>query len=439
MLISIKPAQHIFAVNKSSLYTTVRFKSKKRLFKYKYRNLRSKSAPHEIARDYFDENYPAYFESDWFSIRCAMLSRKKYCCVLNNFISVKDYEKNLIDSGAYDFVGKMNQNARLECALLEAERDMTIKQIQQLQKVEPAADSEETRVTVNSALELIDKHQSILDQIDIYKGLSKNCSNLRAYVYPRADITEFKTSTVIENKQWIHQSYLLDAASVLPVLALGPEEGDDILDMCAAPGGKFITMLQHVQNQARLVANDPSKSRGQHLHGVLHQYLPVDYDIQDTIKTVAFDGQYWAAIETDCYSKVLVDAPCTNDRLSMYETEKNTDNIFCHLRKNERAKLPELQAALLKNAVQACKVGGTVVYSTCSASRWQNEFVVQFVIQDLLDNHNIICELEDLKPMTNLLKDEFNFYPNATVGALVQPHLEANFGPMFICKLSRTT
>ena len=48
------------------------------------------------------------------------------------------------------------------------------------------------------------------------------------------------------------------------------------------------------------------------------------------------------------FMQVLVDVPCTNDRLSMYENERDTDCIFSKLRKRERQKLPKVQAQLLK-------------------------------------------------------------------------------------------
>ena len=65
------------------------------------------------------------------------------------------------------------------------------------------------------------------------------------------------------------------------------------------------------------------------------------------------------------FHSVLVDAPCTNDRLSVNSDE---DNIFATGKTREREYLPEYQALLLFNAYSMVKPGGFVVYSTCSLS-----------------------------------------------------------------------
>lgn len=66
--------------------------------------------------------------------------------------------------------------------------------------------------------------------------------------------------------------YILDGASILVVLALGLEPGDHVLDMCAAPGGKSLAILQTMLAE-RVVCNDPSTSRSNRLLRVLQQYL----------------------------------------------------------------------------------------------------------------------------------------------------------------------
>lgn len=53
---------------------------------------------------------------------------------------------------------------------------------------------------------------------------------------------------------------MMDGASVLPVLALGLKSGDKVLDLCAAPGGKCLTILQTLLT-SYVIANDSSLSR----------------------------------------------------------------------------------------------------------------------------------------------------------------------------------
>ena len=57
------------------------------------------------------------------------------------------------------------------------------------------------------------------------------------------------------------RAFIQNAASWLPVLALDPQVGDDILDVCAAPGGKTSHIAAITRNQAMIVANDNSRAR----------------------------------------------------------------------------------------------------------------------------------------------------------------------------------
>jgi len=66
--------------------------------------------------------------------------------------------------------------------------------------------------------------------------------------------------------------YLLDGASVLPVLALDLQPGDAVLDMCAAPGGKILSIFQTLMPHL-MVANDIQKSRVNRIHKVIDQYI----------------------------------------------------------------------------------------------------------------------------------------------------------------------
>lgn len=68
----------------------------------------------------------------------------------------------------------------------------------------------------------------------------------------------------------------MDGCSILPVLALDLQMGDTVLDMCAAPGGKSLAMLQTLMTYV-LVANDSSRSRLNHMNDVFQDYLG-DFD-----------------------------------------------------------------------------------------------------------------------------------------------------------------
>jgi len=60
-------------------------------------------------------------------------------------------------------------------------------------------------------------------------------------------------------------------------------------------------------------------------------------------------------------------------------------------------------------------------------------------VQEALQNHDIVCEVEDLTLMQDIFEDEFYFQKDLELGLLVLPRLDANFGPTYVCKLRRLT
>ena len=87
--------------------------------------------------------------------------------------------------------------------------------------------------------------------------------------------------------------------------------------------------------------------------------------------------------------------------------------------------------------ILAAKPGGEVVYSTCSLSPLQNEYVIERAIEIAETQFNISIHVEDLSHFQTLFQDTFSFFSDCRLGELVLPHLTANFGPMYFCKLCR--
>uniref|UniRef100_A0A672J2W1 5-cytosine rRNA methyltransferase NSUN4 n=1 Tax=Salarias fasciatus TaxID=181472 RepID=A0A672J2W1_SALFA len=218
--------------------------------------------------------------------------------------------------------------------------------------------------------------------------------------------------------------YLMDAASVLPCLALDVQEGHNVLDLCAAPGGKTLALLQ-TQSISFLCVNDASVSRTMRLRKVLNSYVPKEFLTNEKLRITSFDGTQWGDIERNTFDRVLVDVPCTTDRHSLMEDD---NNIFSKNRIGERRRLPQLQAELLLAGIQAACPGGEILYSTCTLSQSQNQSVVEqavFVVS--------------LRPLTQMFQNTFYFAPDLRLGEMVLPHLTSNFGPIYMCKLRRLT
>ncbi|XP_012223901.1 5-methylcytosine rRNA methyltransferase NSUN4 [Linepithema humile] len=227
--------------------------------------------------------------------------------------------------------------------------------------------------------------------------------------------------------------YLLDGASVLPVLALDLQPGDVILDMCAAPGGKTLSILQTLMPRL-IVANDIQKSRVQRIHNIIDQYLAGIGQWHDRLFVTQQDARF--IDDKDMYNKILVDVPCTTDRHVLHSEE---NNIFKPQRIRERLKMPELQAEILTNALKIITVGGTVVYSTCSLSPIQNDGVVGMALKKAWEETNSIMVVKDMKKALDPLRCLYKFGNfGLKYGHIAIPTLGNNWGPMYFCKIMRT-
>ncbi|EGI61825.1 PREDICTED: 5-methylcytosine rRNA methyltransferase NSUN4 isoform X1 [Acromyrmex echinatior] len=227
--------------------------------------------------------------------------------------------------------------------------------------------------------------------------------------------------------------YLLDGASVLPVLALDLQPGDAVLDMCAAPGGKTLSILQTFMPNI-MVANDIQKSRVDRINKVINQYTAGIGQWEDRLRVTERDARF--IDDKDMYNKILVDVPCTTDRHVLHSEE---NNMFKPQRIRERLKLPELQAAILTNALKIISVGGTVVYSTCSLSPIQNDGVVGMALKKVWEETNFIMIVKDMSEALSPLKCLYKFGNfGLKYGHIAIPTLQNNWGPMYFCKIVRT-
>ncbi|XP_058899117.1 5-methylcytosine rRNA methyltransferase NSUN4 isoform X2 [Kogia breviceps] len=333
--------------------------------------------------------YSVQFGDIWPSIRVSLLSEQKYGALVNNFAAWDRLSAELEQLSARDFVNE---------AIFHRE---------------PEPENGQTAAPPPA---------------------SWACSpNLRCFTFARGDVSRFPPARL--GSLGVMDYYLMDAASLLPVLALGLQPGDTVLDLCAAPGGKTLALLQ-TGCCRNLAANDLSTSRAGRLQKVLHSYVPQDVRDRNRVRVTSWDGRKWGELEGDIYDRVLVDVPCTTDRHSLHEEE---NNIFQRSRKKERQMLPMLQVQLLAAGLLATKPGGHVVYSTCSLSHLQNEYVVQGTIELLANQYGIKVHVEDLTHFRKLFMDTFSFFPSCQVGELVIPNLMANFGPVYFCKMCRMT
>ncbi|OAD06519.1 hypothetical protein MUCCIDRAFT_35434 [Mucor lusitanicus CBS 277.49] len=165
--------------------------------------------------------------------------------------------------------------------------------------------------------------------------------------------------------------YILDAASVLATEALDIQPDEQVLDICAAPGGKTLSVLQRLDKQyGRLTSNEIASDRRRRLRQVIESYLPPDV-VEEVSTVVGKDGTRYYG-EPEQYDKVLLDAPCSSERHLLHD-EKELE-LWSPKRTQVNAKR---QLSILKAAVHSVRVGGLVLYATCSISSLENDKVVE--------------------------------------------------------------
>lgn len=174
--------------------------------------------------------------------------------------------------------------------------------------------------------------------------------------------------------------YLQSLSSMVPAIVLNPKPGDLILDMTAAPGSKTTQMAAMMNNEGLIIANELDKIRSKRLeYNVEHLGAKI-------VNVITGRGEKIDLLYNEYFDKILLDAPCSGEGrflLSDYGTYKSWNE-------NEVQKLAALQKKLIESAWKALKPGGTLVYSTCTLNRIENEEVVEFAIQnsslDIIDS-----------------------------------------------------
>lgn len=177
--------------------------------------------------------------------------------------------------------------------------------------------------------------------------------------------------------------YMQEAASMLPPSLLDPQMGEVVLDLCAAPGSKTTQMAARTEGGA-VVANDVQENRLWTLKNALYRSGVTNCVV---LKKV---GQWYGKNMTERFDRVLCDAPCTAQG-----TARKGSDALAYCSDRSIAACAKLQTELLEAAVHATKVGGRIVYSTCTMTPEENEAVVLSVLQEFSNCLQVVDPRED--------------------------------------------
>lgn len=173
--------------------------------------------------------------------------------------------------------------------------------------------------------------------------------------------------------------YVQRLSSMIPPLVLKPQKDQIVLDMTSAPGSKTLQMANMMQNQGLIMAYEISKIRVERL--LYNISLQGAKNITVRMKDAT---EIWKEYP-EYFDKILLDAPCSSEG-RFYINEPDT---YKYWSENLIANLSHLQKKLIASALVSLKIGGEMVYATCTFAPEENEGVIDWVVQMVGDKVTI--------------------------------------------------
>ena len=207
--------------------------------------------------------------------------------------------------------------------------------------------------------------------------------------------------------------YVQDAASKLSVLcAQLPKTGARVLDCCAAPGGKSFAAAIAMEGNGNITSCDVHSHKAALIeNGAARLGL-------SSIRAMQQDATVAVAEWKDAMDTVICDVPCSGLGIIRKKPDIRYKNV------KEMEALPELQMQILKNQASYVRPGGTLLYSTCTVLRRENEDVVKAFLEDRDDFYTEPLVLPEV-------------FPKNETGMLTLIPGQFDTDGFFICRLRR--
>lgn len=406
----------------------------------------------DFCLEHFDRFYSKAFAGQWPSMRLALFSRPKFCALLNNYGDRDTAIRRLNKMGCYsikkiyneqissiDYKRETNESSEKNCNSEHSEMlvdqptpisiapygsSMTVelasKRIIQPKQVLSQGERGEIDASSASMLDFVpstkikgmddfveeseyyNMHDALRAESCQKRAIPIEIRNQEVLQFPKLleaftfapGATDMRLEPPEKGLLGTFDYYCMDAASLLPVIALGVKEGDAVLDMCAAPGGKTLAILQTMLPRL-VVSNDRDHRRMKRLLDMSSAYFQ-GYNTNLAMGLLEFrnlSGQSLSYKMANSFDRVLCDVPCTSDRSSLHQ---DYGNLFNASRTKLRLRMPQEQSSLLQSAMKCVKTGGSVVYSTCTLSPIQNDGVIYDALKQIWISDGIEFIVEDL-------------------------------------------
>ncbi len=210
--------------------------------------------------------------------------------------------------------------------------------------------------------------------------------------------------------------YLQNLSSMLPPLILNPKKKTNILDMCAAPGSKTSQICALTNNESNVYACE--------LDMIRHERLKYNLNKQhcENVTTYQMDSR---KLNFDFkFDSILLDAPCSGSGT----IDLNDKKTYISFSEKLVLKSSNMQYALLKKAIELLDSGKTMVYSTCSILKIENEDVVNKILKEFPNVEVVPIFFQGMNNLPTL--------PTTIKGSLlVRPN--EFFEGFYVCKLKK--
>lgn len=183
---------------------------------------------------------------------------------------------------------------------------------------------------------------------------------------------------MVENFKGIENSRLYkeglftvqDISSMLVAKVVAPKEGDMVLDVCSAPGGKSTHMAELMKNTGKIVSRDVFEHKIKVIKAAAKRLGIKNIEAEE------FDAANLDENSIEKFDCVLTDVPCSGLGIIRRKPE------IKYKAKEELVDLPKIQSKILENASKYVKINGTLVYSTCTVQDCENIEVVEKFLKE---------------------------------------------------------
>lgn len=282
-------------------------------------------------------------------------------------------------------------------------------------------ESDKQRPLTIRANSLVEKRSALVHKLQA-KGV-----NLEELGWSEVGIVVYNSEIPIgATPEYLGGYYMVQAASsLLPVMALDPQENEKIVDLCAAPGGKTTHIAALMKNTGTLVANDVSKERA----------LALAANIQRMgVRNAICTNLNGMTLPLANVTRVLLDAPCSG-------TGVLSKDPMAKRSKDEKSlsMLQQRQMALILKAFDMIDgrnpATAILVYSTCSVLVEENEYVVNYLLKKRRNAKVVDTGLSFGREGLSSFRG-WHFHPSLRLARRFYPHVHNTDG-FFVAKIRK--